>query len=46
MKRFWKKLGETQKRKMTTIWNSVESARMAGNYYAVTPALLPTISTV
>lgn len=44
VRRSWKKLGETLKRRMTTIWNSVGSARMAGNCSAVTPVLLPTIS--
>lgn len=38
-------VGETSKRRMTTIWNSVGSARMVGSCSAVIPVLLPTIST-
>lgn len=44
-RRYSKRLGETLKRRMITIWNSVGSARMGGSCCAVTPALLPTTST-
>lgn len=45
VRRSWKRLGETLKRRMTTIWNSVGSARMVGSCSAVTPVLLPITST-
>lgn len=44
-RRSWKRLGETLKKRMTTIWNSVGSARMVGSCSAVTLVLPPTTST-
>lgn len=46
VKRSWKMLWEMLKRKMTTIWSSVESARMEESCCAVMHVLHPITSTV
>ena len=46
VRRSWKRLEETLKRRMTTIWNSVVSVKTVGSCSAVTLVLHPTTSTV